>query len=109
LSLGEAKRPERTKCRPREPDPDNAGVGNGKADRILQGCGFLFFMRLIVNGETLEMSDMETLQELLKKLQIDPARVIVELNLFVVRKSEYSTLRLNDGDRIEIVNFVGGG
>jgi len=109
LSLGEAERPERTKCRPREPDPDNAGVGNGRADRILQGCGFFVFMRLIVNGETLEMSDVETLQDLLKKLQIDPGRVIVEINLSIVRKSEYSNFRLNDGDRIEVVNFVGGG
>jgi sulfur carrier protein len=52
---------------------------------------------------------VETPQELLKKLQIDPGRVIVEINLSIVRKSEYSTFRLNDGDRVEIVNFVGGG
>jgi len=101
--------PERTDRRPHEPDPGNAGVGNGKAGRILQGCGFLFFMRMIVNGETLEMSDVKTLEEILKKLQIDPGRVIVEINLSIVRKSEYSTYRLNDGDRVEIVNFVGGG
>ncbi|HYA11367.1 MAG TPA: sulfur carrier protein ThiS [Thermodesulfovibrionales bacterium] len=66
-------------------------------------------MRLIVNGETLEMSDVETPQELLKKLQVDPGRVIVEINLSIIRKSEYPTFRLNDGDRVEIVNFVGGG
>ncbi|OGW55299.1 MAG: thiamine biosynthesis protein ThiS [Nitrospirae bacterium RBG_13_43_8] len=66
-------------------------------------------MQLIVNGEPLELSDVKTLHELLEKLQIDPVRVIVEINLSLVRKSEYPTFRLNAGDKVEIVNFVGGG
>jgi len=70
---------------------------------------FFVFMRMIVNGETLEMSNVETLQDLLSELQIDPARVIVEINLSIVRKSEYPTFRLRAGDKVEIVNFVGGG
>jgi sulfur carrier protein len=66
-------------------------------------------MQLIVNGESLKLSDVKTLHELLDKLQIDPVRVIVEINLSIVRKSEYPTFRLNAGDKVEIVNFVGGG
>lgn len=66
-------------------------------------------MRMIVNGEPLEMSSVETLQDLLKKLQIDPGRVIVEINLSIIRKSEFPTFKLYDGDKVEIVNFVGGG
>jgi thiamine biosynthesis protein ThiS len=66
-------------------------------------------MILIINGETLEISNVETLQELLKELQIEPGRVAVEINLSVVRKADYSTCKLNDGDRVEIVNFIGGG
>jgi len=66
-------------------------------------------MRLIVNGETLEISNVDTLQELLKELQIEPRRVAVEINLSIVKKAEYPTFRLNDGDKVEIVNFVGGG
>jgi sulfur carrier protein len=66
-------------------------------------------MQLIVNGEPLELSDVNTLHELLEKLKIDPGRVIVEINLSVIRKSEYSTFRLSAGDTLEIVNFVGGG
>jgi len=73
------------------------------------GMRFFVFMQLTVNGEILTMSDVETLQELLNKLKIDSGRVIVEINLSIVRKSEYSTFRLRDGDKIEIVNFVGGG
>jgi thiamine biosynthesis protein ThiS len=66
-------------------------------------------MRMIVNGETLEMSNVETIQDLLNEIQVDPARVIVEINLSVIRKSEFSTFKLHDGDKVEIVNFVGGG
>jgi sulfur carrier protein len=66
-------------------------------------------MRMIVNGETLEMSNVETVLDLLKELQVDPARVIVEINLSVIRKSEFSTFKLHNEDKVEIVNFVGGG
>ena len=70
---------------------------------------FFVFMELTVNGKILTMSEVETLQELLNKLKIDSGRVIVEINLSIVRKSEYSTFRLHDRDKVEIVNFVGGG
>ncbi|MDH5202464.1 MAG: sulfur carrier protein ThiS, partial [Nitrospirota bacterium] len=71
--------------------------------------GFFVFMRLIVNGENLEVSNVETLQDLLKELQIEPGRVAVEINVSIVKKSDYSTFKLNEGDRVEIVNFIGGG
>ncbi len=66
-------------------------------------------MELIVNREAFRLSDEKTLRELLEELQIDPKRVVVEINLSIVRKSEYPTFRLHDGDKVEIVNFVGGG
>ncbi|MBM4140715.1 MAG: sulfur carrier protein ThiS [Nitrospira sp.] len=66
-------------------------------------------MRLIVNGEKLEVLNVETLQDLLKELQIEPQRVAVEINVSIVKKSDYSTFKLNEGDRVEIVNFIGGG
>lgn len=66
-------------------------------------------MRLIINGEDLEVSKAETLQELLGELLIKPERVTVEVNFSIIKKSDYDSCRLKDGDRIEIVNFVGGG
>ncbi len=45
----------------------------------------------------------------LKEIEIDPQRVAVELNLDILPKGEYDTTQLKDGDRIEIVHFVGGG
>ena len=66
-------------------------------------------MRLTINGEVSDTIRAATVQELLNELKIVPARVAVEVNLKVVRKAEYETYRLRDGDTVEIVNFVGGG
>ena len=46
---------------------------------------------------------------LLERLGIDPRRVAVEHNLVVLKRARYDDTIVNDGDEIEIVNFVGGG
>jgi len=66
-------------------------------------------MRLTINGKILETSNVGTMMELLNELQIKPGQVAVEVNLSIVKRADYSTFRLNDGDKVEIVNFVGGG
>ena len=66
-------------------------------------------MRLTINGEVTETIRAATVQELLDELKIASGRVAVEVNLTVVRKAEYGTFQLNDGDTVEVVNFVGGG
>jgi len=66
-------------------------------------------MRLTVNGEIIEKSNAGTVMELLHELQIEPLQVAVEVNLSIIKKADYSTFRLNDGDKVEIVKFVGGG
>lgn len=66
------------------------------------------FMRLIVNGEKLD-SNATTVKELLNELNIEPGRIAVEVNLAIIRKADYESHRLNEGDSVEIVNFVGGG
>jgi len=68
-----------------------------------------YFMRLTVNGEILETTEASTVVELLNKLSIEPSRVAVEVNLSIIKKTDYSTFRLNEGDNVEIINFVGGG
>lgn len=82
---------------------------NAVRDRIPRGCGFFVFMRLKINGETVDNLKAATVRELLEELKIQTGRVAVEVNLTVVRKQEFETFRLNDGDAVEIVNFVGGG
>ena len=66
-------------------------------------------MRLIVNEEIFETSNAGTIMELLNELRIEPGQVAVEVNLSIIKKVAYSTFRLNNEDKIEIVNFVGGG
>lgn len=65
-------------------------------------------MIIQVNGETKEIGPL-TVVGLLQSLEIDPRRVAVELNLEILPKPDYETTTLQDGDRIEIVHFVGGG
>jgi thiazole synthase len=66
-------------------------------------------LRITVNGEPLEIAEPLPLVALLAQLKIDPRRVAVEHNLVVVKKDRYDATLVNDGDQVEIVNFVGGG
>lgn len=66
-------------------------------------------MKLTINGNETDIKDGLTVAGLLASLQIEPARVAVEVNLNIVKKCDYENQELNDGDTVEIVNFVGGG
>ncbi len=66
-------------------------------------------IRLTVNGETLDLPAGTSVAALLGRLGLDRRRVAVEVNLEVVPRTRHDSLRLQDGDRLEIVTFVGGG
>lgn len=66
-------------------------------------------MRISLNGEPHEVAGPLTLTDLLAQLNIDPRRVAVEHNLTVVKRANYDSTQIQDGDQVEIVNFVGGG
>ena len=66
-------------------------------------------MKISLNGEPHELAGPLTLTALLAQLNIDPRRVAVEHNLTVVKRANYDSTHIADGDQIEIVNFVGGG
>ena len=65
-------------------------------------------MKLTVNGNATE-TQASTVRELLDEMGILPERVAVEVNLSIIKKADFASLRLNDGDKVEIVSFVGGG
>lgn len=65
-------------------------------------------MVIIVNGENMETT-ASTLKELLEKLGIQQGKVAIEANLSIIKKADYDTFKLKEGDSIEIVHFVGGG
>jgi thiamine biosynthesis protein ThiS len=66
-------------------------------------------MKLYVNGEEKEVGGALSLAELIAQLELPVARIAVELNREVVRRSDWSGTMLHEEDRIEIVHFVGGG
>jgi sulfur carrier protein len=66
-------------------------------------------MTIRVNGETIALESPLTVSGLLKKLNILPERVAVEANLTIIKKNRYGDYELQEGDVVEIVNFVGGG
>ena len=66
-------------------------------------------MRIFLNGEDRELSGTPSLAELITQLDLPAARIAVELNREVVRRSDWGVTMLQEDDRIEIVHFVGGG
>jgi len=66
-------------------------------------------MNVYVNGERKEFCGAPSLAQLVTQLELPVARIAIELNREVVRRSEWQSTILKDEDRIEIVHFVGGG
>ena len=66
-------------------------------------------MNLTVNGEPHALADVADVAGLVAALGLDARKVAVERNLEIVPRSAYARTALADGDRIEIVHFIGGG
>jgi sulfur carrier protein len=66
-------------------------------------------MKIRLNGDVHEMAGPLTVAALLERLGVDARRVAVEHNLIVVKRGAYDGTIINEGDEVEIVNFVGGG
>ena len=62
-----------------------------------------------VNGQAVEMEQGLSVQDYLCRKNYQVNRIAVELNGVILPKRDYPVTRLNDGDQVEIVNFVGGG
>lgn len=66
-------------------------------------------MKIILNGETRSFRVGTTLSVLVAGLGSDPRGIAIERNLEIVPKSEHESVVLEEGDRLEVVQFVGGG
>lgn len=66
-------------------------------------------MNLMVNGEPATAPDGATVADMLDRMGLPAKGIAVERNREIVPKSAYGVTRLTDDDRIEIVQFVGGG
>ncbi|GAA0300900.1 thiamine biosynthesis protein ThiS [Gracilibacillus halotolerans] len=67
-------------------------------------------MTIVVNGNSLEISNsVKSVAELLQELKLADKSLIVEHNQNILTKEEHVNVSIKDGDRLEIVHFVGGG
>lgn len=67
-------------------------------------------MRITLNGKQVELAaEIDTISQLLSVYQLREKIVVVEQNGEIIDRSRYETQAIADGDRIEIVHFVGGG
>ena len=66
-------------------------------------------MDIMLNGERKKYPDGLTVAALLEQLKIRPERVVVEVNVTILKRAQHPTTELKEGDQVEIVHFVGGG
>lgn len=66
-------------------------------------------MKVTLNGEPREISSDATILELVQVLNLESHPIAVELNRGLLTRSQFSTVKVREGDRIEIVHVVGGG
>ena len=62
-----------------------------------------------LNGKTREVAADITVSGLLDELGLVPGMVVVECNREILARESYATVRLSEGDQVELVHFVGGG
>lgn len=65
-------------------------------------------VKILLNGEDRQVA-ASTVLALIDEIGLDGRKVAVERNLEIVPRSQYLATDLSDGDRLEIVHFVGGG
>jgi sulfur carrier protein len=66
-------------------------------------------VEIVLNGEPRSLEAETDLAGLVDRLDLPSRRIAVELNGSVVRRSDWPATRVNDGDKLEVVHFVGGG
>lgn len=66
-------------------------------------------MQLTINGKPAEFADVHTIADLIRRRGLKTRLVAVEQNGTIVPKAEFDLREVRDGDRLEIVHFVGGG
>jgi thiamine biosynthesis protein ThiS len=66
-------------------------------------------MQLVINGKPAEFDDVRTIEDLVRARGLKTALVAVEQNGAIVPRSDFANREVSEGDRLEIVHFVGGG
>lgn len=66
-------------------------------------------MHIVLNGKKFSINEKDTINILLKKIDIKSSKVAVEVNKVVIPKEKYRDFKFKKNDRVEVVTFIGGG
>jgi thiamine biosynthesis protein ThiS len=66
-------------------------------------------MQITINGEPRAFTPMMTIGELVERLELDAQGIAIERNMTIIPRRDYPHIALEEGDAIEIVEFIGGG
>lgn len=66
-------------------------------------------IQIHLNGEDREVPEDISVRQLLEHLELNPSLVVVERNREIVDRDRYADVPVEEGDRLELVHFVGGG
>ncbi len=86
----------------RQPRRGRSGFRNG-------GREAMALVEIVLNGEARKLKAGTTVEDLVRDLGLVPGRLAVEYNLQILKRKRWAATALNQGDRLEIVHFVGGG
>ena len=64
---------------------------------------------MILNGKTVDLKEDTSVEQLLKDYDLNPQKVVVEVNMEILDDEVYSTYLLKNEDTVEVISFVGGG
>ena len=64
---------------------------------------------MILNGKTIDLKEDISVEQLLKDYDLNPQKVVVEVNMEILDDEVYSTYLLKNEDTVEVISFVGGG
>ena len=66
-------------------------------------------MNIIINGNMREFRDNLSMKDLISELNLEDKVMAAALNMEVIKQNNWVTCKLNDGDKVELLDFVGGG
>ena len=66
-------------------------------------------MNIVVNGEKLNISKNTTISQLLQQLEVKDKVMAVAINMEIVKKDKWDTHKIEEGNKLELLHFVGGG
>ena len=66
-------------------------------------------MHIVLNGKKFSIKEKDTITMLLKKIDVKPSKVAIEVNKVVIPKEKYRYFKFKNNDKVEVVTFIGGG